>query len=230
MKTLFTALFSILIITGCSVSAKEIKTASYTTVQSLETSKIEIRRYDPMILAETSMMNDGRNSAFRRLFKYISGENVMQSEIAMTSPVIIKEEDLEEAGKEIAMTAPVLMDDNQKEGQSISMTTPVVMDNTLDNKSKMSFVLPSKYTMETVPIPTNDAVTLREVKNYNVAAIRFNGTLSENNVKKHRDILTKWLNKNHYKITGDYRMAGYNAPFTLPWLRRNEVLIPIDLK
>ena len=110
------------------------------------------------------------------------------------------------------------------------MTAPVFMDDKNDKTAMMSFVLPSKYTLKTAPLPTNKNVKLRELKDYTVGAIRFNGTLGDTNVQKHKDILVKWLGDNNYNITGEYKKAGYNSPFTLPWMRRNEVLIPIDLK
>ena len=216
MKTLLTIILSTFILTGGSMSAKATETAAYQTVKSVPEQKIEIRKYDPVMLVETPMAGDERNGAFRRLFAYISGENVKQSDIEMT--------------------APVLMDDEKPESQKIPMTTPVFMDDAPKDaeeegtQAMMSFVLPSQYTMDTAPIPTDTNVKLRELKDYNVAAIRFNGTLGDTNVQKHKDILVKWLNDNNYKVTGEYKKAGYNAPFTLPWMRRNEVLIPIDLR
>ncbi len=197
---------------GCAVSASETETASYQTIKSVPEQQIEIRRYDPVMLVETAMGEEGRNSAFRKLFAYISGDNKSQAEIPMT--------------------APVLMDDKKESntGQKIPMTTPVFMDDKNGDVAMMSFVLPSKYTAKTAPIPTNDTVSLRMLDDYTVAAITFSGLLSERNVEEHKNILMKWLNENNYTITGQYQKAGYDAPFTLPWMRRNEVLIPIDLK
>lgn len=192
------------------MSANATETAAYQTVKSVPEQKIEIRKYAPVMLVETPMAGDDRNGAFRRLFAYISGENVKQSDIEMT--------------------APVLMDDEESESQKIPMTTPVFMDDENDKSLMMSFVLPSEYTAKTAPLPTNDKVTLRELKNHTVATITFNGTLSDKNVAKHKDILMQWLTDNDYKITGAYKKAGYNAPYVLPWLRRNEVLIPVELK
>jgi len=211
MKTLFIAIFSTLMIAGCAVSADDIETASYTTVKQDTDKQIEIRKYDPLVLVETPMGGEGRNGAFGRLFKYISGANVKQSEIPMTAPVVMD-------------------DETQNQSEKIKMTAPVIMGDKGDKKPMMSFVLPSQYTIDTAPLPTNKQVQLRELKDYNVAAIRFNGTLSDKNIQKHRDILMNWIKFNDYKITGEYRTAGYNAPFTLPWMRRNEVLIPVELK
>ena len=89
MKLFLAISLSVLIVSGNAMSAEEIETAAYKTIQSAPEQKIEIRQYNPVILAETPMIDDGRNNAFRRLFKYISGDNVKQSKISMTSPVIM---------------------------------------------------------------------------------------------------------------------------------------------
>jgi len=113
------------------------------------------------------------------------------------------------------------------------MTAPVFMDSVgeagSDKDPLMSFVLPAKYTLDNAPKPTNEAVTLQEINEYQVAVIRFNGRLSDSNIDKHRKILEAWIYQQNFEITGAYKRAGYNAPFTLPALRRNEVLIPVKL-
>jgi len=126
------------------------------------------------------------------------------------------------------MTAPVLMDKEIDTSTEIPMTAPVFMDGD-KNEPMMSFVLPETYTIETAPKPKNDAVTLSELNDYTVAAIQFSGRLTDKNIKKHKDILEAWIADKGYKVTGSYKSAGYNAPFVLPMLRRNEVLIPIDI-
>jgi len=151
MKTLFIAIFSTLMIAGCAVSADDIETASYTTVKQDTDKQIEIRKYDPLVLVETPMGGEGRNGAFGRLFKYISGANVKQSEIPMTAPVVMD-------------------DETQNQSEKIKMTAPVIMGDKGDKKPMMSFVLPSQYTIDTAPLPTNKQVQLRELKDYNVAA------------------------------------------------------------
>ncbi len=160
MKKLSVAILSTLILTGCSVSANDIETASYKTIESVAEQKIEIRQYDPVMLVETPMDDDGRNSAFRRLFNYISGENTTQSDIAMTAPVVMDEKKEAKEGQKIPMTAPVFMDEKDtNSSQEIPMTAPVFMGNDTDAKPMMSFVLPSKYTPETAPMPTNEMVS-----------------------------------------------------------------------
>lgn len=213
-KLLLCTTATLMLFPGCSVVGKEsAEIAPYNIVQSTENSAIEIRHYEQMILVSAPMVENGdenRNSAFRSLFRYISGDNVNQSEIAMT--------------------APVFMDPKIEEkpsGTQIPMTAPVFMDNKNDKGAVMSFVMPDSFTLETTPIPTDPNVTIEEIKDYKVAAITFNGRLSEDNINTHKEILTQWIKKNGYTQTGSYKTAGYNPPFTLPAFRRNEILIPI---
>lgn len=208
MKALLTVFTSILV-AGCSVIGENnIETAPYTVVKSTSGDhKIEVRQYDPMILVSTDMSGESGNSAFRRLFKYITGENEGAAKIAMTAPVIMDQENTGK-GAEIAMTAPVFMDENS--------STPV-----------MSFVMPKDFTLANTPKPTNPEVRVSEVTEYKVAAIRFSWTLSDSNVQKHTEILEKWITENGYVASDSPVKAGYNSPFTLPMFRRNEVLIPI---
>ncbi len=207
MKSIL-SVFASIFMAGCSVlGAESVETAPYTVIESVQDKNIEIRNYNSLVLASAPMKGEGRNGAFGKLFKYISGAN--------------------EGETDIAMTAPVLMDENNKKGTEIPMTAPVFMDET-NGTSVMSFVLPKEYTLETAPKPTNPEVSLSELKNYKVATIRFNGTLSDGNVSKHRKILEEWLTKSDYKAISEPVTAGYNAPFTLPMMRRNEVLIEIE--
>lgn len=200
-------LFVALLTTGCSVFGDNgVESAPYTLLKADTSQNIEVRNYDSMVLVSTDMAGDGRNSAFRKLFRYIDGEN--------------------EASAAIAMTAPVIMDNNGK-SQKIAMTAPVLMNNR-PGGSMMSFVMPKEFTLQTTPKPTNPDLVVTEVKDYKVAAIQFSGTLSRSNVAKHTTLLLEWINANGYTAIGEPVEAGYNGPLTLPMLRRNEVLIEID--
>ena len=200
---LFTALFT----AGCSVFGHNgVESAPYTLLKADSSQNIEVRNYDSMVLVSADMSGDGRNSAFRKLFGYISGDN--------------------EGAVSIAMTAPVIMDNSSK-GEKIAMTAPVLMSNRLGD-SMMSFVMPKEFTLQTTPKPTNAELVVTEVKDYKVAAIQFSGTLSRGNVAKHAELLQAWLSANGYTAKSAPIEAGYNGPLTLPMLRRNEVLIEID--
>lgn len=209
VKLLLTILFSILL-AGCSVFGdNNVESAPYTLITSDSSQNVEIRNYDSMILVSTSMSGKSGNGAFRKLFKYITGENEGATEIAMTAPVIMDDKKGNKQGAEIAMTAPVFMDENA----GVSM---------------MSFVMPKHFTLATTPKPTNPEVKVSEVKDYKVAAIQFSWTLSDSNVAEHTEILENWIAENGYTAIGKSVKAGYNGPLTLPWLRRNEVMIEIQ--
>lgn len=209
MKALLLSLV-ILGVSGCAVFGdSKVEIAPYQVIESAEQAQIEIRNYPQMVLVSTSMAGDSRNGAFRRLFGYITGDNVDASKIAMT--------------------APVFMDDAQ-EGVEIPMTAPVFMGGEGSDSAMMSFVMPADFTLESTPVPTNPDVKVSEIKDYTVAAIIFNGRLSDGNTEKHRNILERWIVEQGYVVTGDVKTAGYNAPFTLPAMRRNEVLIPVAKK
>ena len=198
-------------ISACSVFGNPgVEIAPYDVSQ--QDGDIEIRYYEELVLVSTPMNAEEKSDgAFGKLFKYISGENAGEAKIDMT--------------------APVLMDSAQTSGQKIAMTAPVIVDQDSDEGNPtMSFVLPSKFTLETAPRPTNPAVTVSTLSDLRVAAIRFSGTLSDNNTRKHRKQLEAWIETNGYRIVGPYKTAGYNPPWTLPNMRRNEVLIPVALK
>lgn len=202
--------FVILLASGCSVFGESnVEIAPYQVIESAQAQNIEIRTYDRMVLVSTPMDGESRNGAFRRLFNYISGENVAAQDIAMTAPVFM---DDREQGVEIPMTAPVFMDAKENKGSS----------------PMMSFVMPASFTLQTTPKPTNPDVKVEEIKDYRVAVITFNGRLNESNTTKHRAILEQWITEQGHKTTGPAKTAGYNPPMTLPHLRRNEVLIPVE--
>ena len=171
----------------------------------------ELREYSPYLIAETEVesgfMNAG-NVAFGRLFRYISGANTSQTEIAMTAPV---EQAREARGQKIAMTAPV-------EQASV------------DGVYRVGFVVPRKFNRETVPKPVDSRITIREVPARTVAVWRYSGRWTEENFREHeRDLRALLARKGLRTTSGDSAIiARYDAPF-MPWfMRRNEVLIPIE--
>jgi len=198
-----------LVIALCSmfISATTMATeeAEYTVL--LKEKNLEVRLYEPHIVAETVVdkeFEDAGSEAFGRLFKYISGNNQAQQEIAMTAPVGQVAE-----SQEIAMTAPV--------GQT-----------QVDGKWAVSFMMPGSFTMQTTPKPSDDRIIIRQVPEQTMAAIKYSGFWSESSYQKNKLELEKWINQKGFTIQGQPVWARYNAPF-MPWfLRRNEVLIPID--
>lgn len=114
-----------------------------------------------------------------------------------------------------------------KATQEIPMTAPVFMDQVNSSSESMSFVLPKDFTLETAPLPQDPTVKLEEITNFTVAVITFNGFLKADNINEHKAILEKWITTKGYTKTGQIKTAGYNPPYTIPSLRRNEVLIEI---
>lgn len=170
----------------------------------------ELREYSPYLIAETEVeagfMNAG-NIAFGRLFRYISGANTSQTEISMTAPV---EQVRDPQGKKIAMTAPV-------EQASV------------DGVYRVGFIVPRKFTRDTVPKPIDPRVSIREVPARTVAVWRYSGRWTEENFREHEsDLRAMLVRKGLQASPGDSAIiARYDAPF-MPWfMRRNEVLIPL---
>ena len=212
MKLLFTLLIPV-VLAGCSVFGDSgVKNAPYTLLKSDQEQKIEVRNYESMVLVSSDMSSDGMNSAFRNLFSYITGENEGSAEIAMTAPVLMNESNAASKGTnkgtEIAMTAPVFMKERSEQ-------------------QVMSFVMPADFTLKSTPKPTNPNVWVTEVKEYKVVVIKFSGLLSDSNVKIQTEILNSWIEKNGYTAISEPVNAAYNGPFTIPWLRHNEVLIEV---
>jgi hypothetical protein len=150
-------------------------------------------------------MKEAGNIAFRRLFKYISGDNRSQDKVAMTAPV-----------------SQVL------EGEKIEMTAPVGQQN-VQGRWAVSFMMPASYTLETLPVPVDQKVSLRQVPARRLAAVRYSGTWSKKNYLRYMQELESWINDEGLTIVGEPIWARYNPPFTLWFLRRNEILIPVDV-
>jgi hypothetical protein len=206
------SIFLFIIIAGILASGyvtyalANVESAPYSVLKSDDNKRIEIRNYESIVLVSASMSGDGRNSAFRKLFKYIAGANQGEIEISMTAPVIMDNENLAKKGAEISMTAPVFTD---------------------KDTNMMSFVMPKEFTLETTPKPSDPDVIVSVIKDYKVAAIQFNGKLSDSNIKKNTEILNEWIFANGYNPTSSPVTASYNGPFTSPFLRRNEVFVEI---
>jgi effector-binding domain-containing protein len=189
------------------VTAMATEEAKYTVVKQQDA--FELRDYAPHILAETIVdgtLEDASSKAFNRLFRYISGNNESRNKVAMTSPV-----SQSPSREKIAMTAPV--------GQR-----------SVGEKWAVSFMMPASYTMASLPKPNDTSVVLRAIPARRMAAVRYSGLWSEASYKQHKLELETWIKKNNLTITGDPAWARYDPPFT-PWfMRRNEILIPVESK
>ena len=117
---------------------------------------------------------------------------------------------------------------NNKNTEKIAMTAPVFLDQLEQTTETMSFVLPAKFYLSTTPLPKDTAVKLSELRNSMFAVVSFSGFLNQSSILTHRAKLQNWIKERSFKIIGEPKAAGYNPPFTLPFLRRNEILIPIE--
>ena len=114
---------------------------------------------------------------------------------------------------------------SQKGGaEKISMTTPVTMEQS-DNQWRVHFVMPSKYTMATLPKPNNTAVTLRQIPKRNYAVIRFSGFAGAQKVANMTASLEDWMITKNITVRGKAELSRYDPPWILPFFRRNEVMI-----
>ncbi len=199
-------LMTSLMLAGGSVLGK--RTANEPPYRGLEEDgDIEVRLYGEMIVAETVIDGAyGQTGApgFSRLAGYIFGKNRSKEKLTMTAPVL-----QEPVSEKLSMTAPVLQ---EKKG----------------NAWVMAFVMPEGSRLETLPVPLDPAVTLRSVQGKKVAVIRYSGLHSESNLRNYAEKLTLWLEKKGYRVCSQPRAASYDPPWTLPFLRRNEVHIDIE--
>jgi len=194
----------------------------------------EIRQYDPYIIAQTQVQGDYRQAAslgFRILADYIFGNNTKQSTVQMTAPVAIKE------SESIQMTAPVTITENTnidmtlpvtiKESESINMTAPVSI--TKDQQDyTVSFVMPFDYTLQTLPKPNNPQVEIKTQPARKVAALKFSWYAGPKRVEAKKQELLSLLSQDRVTTKGTPEYAGYDAPLSAPWLRRNEIIIEIE--
>ncbi len=175
----------------------------------LRAGSIEYRHYEPYLVAETLVQDashfDGAgNEGFRRLFRYIAGGNTSRARIAMTAPVSQAAQ-----GEKIAMTVPV-----HQSGSAAGW--------------RVSFMLPRHYTLETAPVPSDPRVQVVAVASRLMAVLRYAGRWTERNFVAHRDELLQALAAAGIRPAGEPQLARYNAPYTLPFLRRNEVSVNVD--
>lgn len=177
---------------------------------------VELRTYPRSVLVETTA--DSPGTAFRRLFRYISGANESREEIAMTAPVAT-------TGETIAMTAPVRT--MMRGGETVSMTAPVRTDPDGDELT-MAFYLPAEYTLETAPEPTDPDVQLVVEPPRTVAVRQFSGYARERRVERERRRLLDTLSTRDIEVLDEPVLLQYNDPWTPPFMRTNEVAVTVE--
>jgi hypothetical protein len=164
--------------------------APYELIRMLK--NVEIRQYPPLLMARVEGLGE---RGFNVLFRYINGNNIKQTKIAMTAPVV---------SEQIPMTAPVV-----------------------SGSSYLAFILPQQYTIETAPQPRDELVKLVTSAPRQVAALRFSGRWSQSNFTARSQKLLTILHNADIQTRGNVFSMRYNGPFTLWFLRRNEVAIEL---
>jgi hypothetical protein len=174
----------------------------------------ELRRYPPYLVAETEVTGDFDevgNRAFRILADYIFGNNRRQEKLEMTAPV--NQRPAAGGGEKIAMAAPVTQRPKGGSGADTFVLT---------------FVMPSRYTLETLPEPVDPRVRLRREPERLMAVRRYSGTWSEANYRDNEALLLRAIDEAGLTLVGSPIYARYNSPFSLWFLRRNEVLVEVE--
>lgn len=171
----------------------------------------ELRDYEPMIVAEVTVTGDRRSArgqGFRRLAAYIFAQ------------------DRPDGGEKIAMTAPV-MQDRPAQDEQIAMTAPVMADSPEAGVWRTRFVMPGKYTLDTLPTAPED-ITLTTVPGRRMAVITFSGNAPQRDLELAESQLRAWIAAQELEITGGVEHAFYDAPMVPGRFRRNEVMIPVS--
>ncbi len=167
----------------------------------------EVRLYPAHIVAQTTVKGSydmALNQGFRIVAGYIFGGNTKKESISMTSPVVEK----------------------SAQSESIAMTSPVVA--TIEGESHtIAFGMPQSYTLETLPTPTDPRVTIATIPEKKMAVIRFSWMRTPERVQSQKQTLLDALAKDNVTVVGSPEYAGYNAPWTPPWMTRHEVLVEI---
>ena len=209
LRTLSTLLLGLLIgplSTGNLMATEEPKFESLRKEDN-----IEIRRYVPVIVAETTVdgdMDTASSRGFQLIAGYIFGNN---ERIAMTAPVVAE---AQSSAEKIAMTTPVSIEPQNADGSKMAGA----------QRWRIHFVMPSQYTLATLPKPLNPQVQLREIPAKTFATLTYSGINMESTVQEKTDQLLNWLKTQKIETIGKPQLARYNPPWTLPFLRRNEIL------
>ncbi len=216
MKLLFCFLAALM----TANNAMAVEEPKFETV--MQEAKFEVRQYAAFIVAETWVdgdMDAASGKGFRRIADYIFGNNTASQPAA---------------SEKIAMTAPVTMEP-QSQSSKLAMTAPVAMEPASDDfglvgaqRWRVHFVMPSQYSMATLPTPNNDAVTLREVPARRVAIAKYSGLNTERRIQQETQALVAWMQTRQLVPAGRAQLARYDPPWILPPWRRNEIHIDIE--
>lgn len=204
-KQLFLLITSLTLI--AAMPAHAIDEPAYTVVQTSDV--FEVRQYAPYLVAEVVVpgpASEAGNQGFSLLGGYIFGKNKGERKLEMTAPVT-----------QTPVAAPPV---------KLEMTAPVTQAVT-PGGFLVQFVMPKGYTLATLPVPLDERVKLREVPGNRVAVIRFSGSWSQSTYEEQLQKLRTALAAAGLATTGEPVSSRYNSPFSLPFLRRNEIWLSL---
>ena len=176
----------------------------------LKADKFEIREYSPKIIAQIEVFgdfDDASSKGFKILADYIFGNNTST-----------------DGNSRIEMTAPVEMEPLP---QKINMTKPVLTEGS-DNNWIVSFIMPNEFTLATLPKPNNKSIKILSLPKEKYAVIVFSGLVRESSYLEKERSLNQFIKEKELKASGEIKIARYNPPWTLPFFRRNELMIKIN--
>ncbi|UHD17172.1 SOUL family heme-binding protein [Thiocapsa bogorovii] len=189
---------------------QNVETPDYVAVES--DGAFEIRDYPALVVAETTRSGARREAlgaGFGPLARYIFAK--------------------EREGEKIAMTAPVIQQRPETRVERIAMTAPVIQSPTGEDAWSVRFIMPSRYSLDELPAPGSSEVRLREIPAQRRAAVRFSGSTSDAAIAEQEAALRTWMASRGLTPAGPAVYAYYNDPFTPGFLRRNEVLIDVEV-
>ncbi len=174
---------------------------------ALKDGDYEIRRYEPYIIAEVLVSGDQGEAVqqgFRILAGYIFGANAGKAKIAMTAPVA-----------------------QRPEGERLAMTSPVAQTPDGQGRWAVQFMMPSAYTLSTLPKPADPNIRFRTEPAREMAVLHFSGVARDRTYRERTEDLLHWMSAKGLTARGAAVLAQYDPPWT-PWfMRRNEVLIEV---
>jgi hypothetical protein len=173
----------------------------------LQDNAFEIRDYPALVVAEVSVTGEQKEAAskgFRLLAGYIFGANKRKQNLPVPAATV-----QQDTNEKIAMTAPVIQ--TEEGGQWV-----------------VRFTMPRGYSLDNLPEPTDERVHLSVAPPARFAVIKFSGLAYPEDVKAKTAELSAWIEQHHLHASGRPSLAQYNPPWTLWFLRRNEILIQLD--
>jgi effector-binding domain-containing protein len=176
----------------------------------LKEGKIEIREYAPKIIAQVKVFgdfDDASSKGFKVLADYIFGNNTSTDD-----------------NSRIEMTAPVEM---EPLSQKINVAKPVLTEGT-GNNWIVSFIMPNEFTLKTLPKPNNKNIKILSLPKEKYAVIIFSGLVRESSYQEKETLLNQFIEEKKLKTSGEIKIARYNPPWTLPFFRRNELMIKVN--